>query len=88
MQSALYASGVYQQRRDADPYGASRFGSLKVRGELDQTVLQRTLRNISYRIPKSRQPCDDAQTPNKKLLLARSPMTRLARRSTGSKASS
>ncbi|CAH2267751.1 jg15168 [Pararge aegeria aegeria] len=31
----------------------------KARGELDQIVLGHTLRNIFYRIPKGRQPCDD-----------------------------
>ncbi|CAH2217811.1 jg22776, partial [Pararge aegeria aegeria] len=46
-------------RRDADPYGASRFDVKKARGELDQIVLEHTLRNISYKIPKGRQPCDD-----------------------------
>ncbi|CAH2241019.1 jg4089 [Pararge aegeria aegeria] len=48
------ASVVYQPRRDADPYGASRFDGKKVRGELDQPVLENTLLNISYRIPKCR----------------------------------
>ncbi|CAH2232119.1 jg20794 [Pararge aegeria aegeria] len=58
MRSASYASAVYRPRRDADPSGASRFDSKKERGELDQIVLEQTLRNISYRIPKGRQPCD------------------------------
>ncbi|CAH2256759.1 jg10977 [Pararge aegeria aegeria] len=58
MRSASYASAVYR-RRDADPYGTSRFDGKKAKGELDQTVLEHTLRNISYRIPKGRQPCDD-----------------------------
>ncbi|CAH2269866.1 jg21697 [Pararge aegeria aegeria] len=35
----------------ADPYGASRFDGEKARGELDQIVLEHTLRNKSYRIP-------------------------------------
>ncbi|CAH2226874.1 jg17123 [Pararge aegeria aegeria] len=60
MRSASYASAVYRPRRDADPYGASRFDGKKARGELDQIVLEHTLRNISYRI-KGRKPCDDAQ---------------------------
>ncbi|CAH2229236.1 jg6743 [Pararge aegeria aegeria] len=47
MRSASYASAVYQPRRDADPYSASRFDGKKARGELDQTVLEHTLRNIS-----------------------------------------
>ncbi|CAH2207987.1 jg18676 [Pararge aegeria aegeria] len=47
---------VYRPRRYADPYAASRFDSKKARGEL---VLEHTLRNISYRIPKGRQPCHD-----------------------------
>ncbi|CAH2229944.1 jg14017 [Pararge aegeria aegeria] len=59
MRSASYASAVYRPRRDADPYDASRFDGKKARGELDQIVLEHTLRNISYRIPKGRQPCDD-----------------------------
>ncbi|CAH2238332.1 jg17489 [Pararge aegeria aegeria] len=57
MQSALFASAVYQPRRDADP---ERFDGKNVRGEIDQTVLEHTLRNISYRKIKGRQPCDDA----------------------------
>ncbi|CAH2217209.1 jg11554 [Pararge aegeria aegeria] len=56
MQSASYASAVYQPSRDVDPYGASRFDGKKVRGELDQKVLDHTLRNIPNR-PKGRQPC-------------------------------
>ncbi|CAH2237954.1 jg4648 [Pararge aegeria aegeria] len=59
MRSASYASAVYRPRRDAHPYGASRFDGKKARGELDQIVLEHTLRNKSYRIPKGRQPCDD-----------------------------
>ncbi|CAH2211210.1 jg22539 [Pararge aegeria aegeria] len=51
-----------------DPYGASRFDGKKVRGELDQTVLEHTLRNISYRIPKGRQPCADAPNSEVDLL--------------------
>ncbi|CAH2270076.1 jg16536 [Pararge aegeria aegeria] len=71
--------------RDAGPYDAARFDGKKVRGELYQTVLEHTVRNISYRIPKG------SQTRFSKLwsfLLARSPMSLLVRRSTESKASS
>ncbi|CAH2267517.1 jg22605 [Pararge aegeria aegeria] len=57
--SASYASAVYRRRRASDPYAASRFDGKKARGELDQIVLEHTLRNISYRKPKGRQPCDD-----------------------------
>ncbi|CAH2241195.1 jg3260 [Pararge aegeria aegeria] len=53
MRSASYASAVYQPRRDADPYGASRFDGKKARGELDEIVLEHTLQNISYRTPKA-----------------------------------
>ncbi|CAH2207695.1 jg5082 [Pararge aegeria aegeria] len=56
---ASYASAVYRPLRDADPYSASRFDGKIARGELDQRVLDHSLRNISYRIPKGRQPCDD-----------------------------
>ncbi|CAH2217853.1 jg7822 [Pararge aegeria aegeria] len=66
MRSASYAPAVYQPRRDADPYAASRFDGKKARGELDQIVLEHTLRNISYRIPKDRQPCDDV--PNSEVV--------------------
>ncbi|CAH2244907.1 jg22334 [Pararge aegeria aegeria] len=59
MRSASYASAVYRPRRDADDYGTSRFDGKKAKGELDQIVLEHTLRNISYGIPKGRQPCDD-----------------------------
>ncbi|CAH2254758.1 jg15373 [Pararge aegeria aegeria] len=62
MRSASNASAVYRTRRDADPYGASRFDGGKARGEVDQIVLEYTLRNMSYRIPKGTQPCDDVQT--------------------------
>ncbi|CAH2270033.1 jg17886 [Pararge aegeria aegeria] len=34
MRSASYASAVYRQRKNADPYGASRFDGKKARGEL------------------------------------------------------
>ncbi|CAH2233475.1 jg13397 [Pararge aegeria aegeria] len=43
MQSASYAFMVYRRRRDADPYGTSGFYGKKVRGELDQTVLEHTI---------------------------------------------
>ncbi|CAH2230032.1 jg20242 [Pararge aegeria aegeria] len=59
MRSASYASAIYRPRRDADRYGASRFDGKKAWGELDQIVLEHTLRNISYRTPKGRQPCYD-----------------------------
>ncbi|CAH2266827.1 jg9442 [Pararge aegeria aegeria] len=59
MRSSSYASALYRPRKDADPYGASRFDGKKARRELDRTVLEHTLRNISNRIPIGRQPCDD-----------------------------
>ncbi|CAH2210103.1 jg8062 [Pararge aegeria aegeria] len=86
MRSASYASTVYQPRRDSDPYGASRFDGKKASGGLDQTVLEHTHRNISYRIAKGRQPWTMFQTL--KFLLARSLMCLLERRPTESKASS
>ncbi|CAH2229633.1 jg27449 [Pararge aegeria aegeria] len=67
MHSASYASVVYQPRRYKDTYGSPRYDGKKVRGELDQTVLEHTVRNISYRIPKSRQPCDGAPKSEVKL---------------------
>ncbi|CAH2235273.1 jg20648 [Pararge aegeria aegeria] len=39
IQSASYASMVYQPRRGADPYGPPWFYGKKVSGELDETVL-------------------------------------------------
>ncbi|CAH2264985.1 jg5048 [Pararge aegeria aegeria] len=60
MHIASFVYMVYQPCKDADPYGASRFHGKEVRGELDQTVLEHTLRNIFYRIQKGRQPCHDA----------------------------
>ncbi|CAH2235977.1 jg4313 [Pararge aegeria aegeria] len=56
MRSASYAFAEYPPRRDPGPYGAPRFDGKKAKGVyLEQTAL----RNISYRIPKGRQPCDD-----------------------------
>ncbi|CAH2211493.1 jg24642 [Pararge aegeria aegeria] len=39
---ASYASALYRPRKDADPYSASRFDSIKAREELDQIILEHT----------------------------------------------
>ncbi|CAH2225619.1 jg17859 [Pararge aegeria aegeria] len=87
MRSASYAPAVYRTRRDADPYGASRFDDKKARGEIDQIVLEHTLRKISYRIPKGRQPCDDVPNSFKKFFIGYVTDDSLARRSTESRTS-